>query len=334
MESKFGLRNKTSEHHWQPCEVEKMKVTRPLVICLSGNGTKTELEANGFCKLAESLLGDKSQEVDLIGVAYGDESGRRKLSKKDVELLVENILMPLCKDEQTGELLSIKECRRNLSLITFFTFCHGNKEVLNIIEMFNERLESKGFSRETISTLNQSLFEINYAKETDCVPCPQVFVASAQDSIGNIFGYWYFGDDDYEDKLKDHYAMVYDKPGQFCKKDWIRPESRRYDSITIIASSILNDNPVRDSFSVQSEEHNIGYFKNNENGFNPRLNEEGKVLRSVMGISLQKRIENSILNQNNKNYIQFYLQELNSLLESDLPQENRITNSFQEEIYM
>ena len=242
MESKFGLRTKTSENHWQQCEIKNLKISKPLIICLSGNGTKTELEANGFCKLAESLLGDKSQEVDLLGVAYGvkdeQQSKRGELSSKDVELLVDNILIPLCKNEKNGELLSIEDCCRNLSLITFFTFCHGNKEVKNILEKFNERLEDKGLSKQDISILTQSLFEINYAKETDCVPCPQISVASAQDTIGNVFGYWYFGDDDYDDKLKDHYAIVCDKPGQYCKKDWVRPESRCYASITVIAGSI------------------------------------------------------------------------------------------------
>ena len=120
--------------------------------------------------------------------------------------------------------------------------------------------------------------------------------------------------------------MVYDEPGQFCKKYWPNTELRRYDSITVIANSILKGNSDRDSFSLQSEEHNIGYFKKDENGFNPRLNEEGKALRSAMQISLQKRIENSILNQNSKSYTRFDLQELNSCLENNLPKENRISS--------
>ena len=80
MESKFGLRTKTSENHWQQCEIKNLKISKPLIICLSGNGTKTELEANGFCKLAESLLGDKSQEVDLLGVALKTNSNLKEVN--------------------------------------------------------------------------------------------------------------------------------------------------------------------------------------------------------------------------------------------------------------
>lgn len=338
MESKFGFRNKTSENHWQPCQIEKLKITKPLIICLSGNGTTTEKEANGFCKLAENLLGEKSSEIDLLGVAYGVKdkqlSKRGELSDKDVEMIVNSLLMPLCKDEITGDLLPIEDCCKNLSLITFFTFCHGNKEVKIIIEKFNEKLEKEGLSKQDIRSLTQSLFEINYAKESEFVLCPQISIASAQDSIGNVFGYWYFGDDDYDDELKNHYAMVYDKPGQFCQKIWPRPESKRYDCITIIANSILKDTPVENSFSMQSVEHNIGYFKNDENGVNHYLNEEGKVLRNAMSISLQKRVENSILNMNKKIYKQFNLQELYSNFENNLPQFNRIDNSIESTFYM
>jgi hypothetical protein len=326
MESRFGLRNKASVNHWQPCDIKELKVTKPMIICLSGNATRTELDANGFCKLVENLLGDKSQEVDLFGVAYGYYDRRVKLSSEEVELLVDNILMPLCKDKKTGDLLSVEECCKNLSLITFFTFCYGNFEASKIVIKFNEKLKGQGLSKEDRSTLTKSLFEINYAKETDIILCPQIVIASAQDQIGNIFSFQFFCDYDYDEKFKDHYAIVYDEPGQFCKKCWDNTELRRYESITVIANSILKGKSDRDSFSLQSEDHNIRYFEKDENGFNPQLNEEGKALRSAMQISLQKRIENSILNQNSKSYTQFNLQELNSFLENNLPKENRISS--------
>ncbi len=338
MKSKFGFRNKASENHWQPCSIENLSISRPLVICLSGNGTKTETEANGFCKLAENLLGDKSKEVDLMGVVYGDKNSSEasvgELSNSEIESLVDNILLPLCKDKQTKQLLSLEDCCKNLSLITFFTFCHGNSEVSKILKNFNEKLETMGLHVEDRKTLTQSLFEVNYAKETDLVSCPQINIASAQDSIGSMFGYWYFGNDDYENKFNGHYAMVCDKPGQFCKKDWPRPEAKPYGSITIIANSILKEDLDKDSFAMQSEEHNIGYFKKDKNGFNTLLNEEGKVLREAMSLSLQKRIDNSILNQKNNTYKRFYLQELNSYLENSLPRNNRISNIIENNLCM
>ena len=53
-----------------------------------------------------------------------------------------------------------------------------------------------------------------------------------------------------------------------------------------------------------------------------------------MSISLQKRVENSILNMNKKIYKQFNLQELYSNFENNLPQFNRIDNSIESTFYM
>ena len=82
---------------------------------------------------------------------------------------------------------------------------------------------------------------------------------------------------------------------------------------------------------MQSEEHNIGYFKNDESGLTSNLNEEGKVLRNAMSVSLQKRVENSIINLNSKGFVPFYVKQLNADLENSLPQVNRIDNSVEQE---
>jgi len=331
MGSRFGLRDKLSENHWKLCKMENLRVSKPLIICLSGNGTKTEEEANGFCKLAEDFIGDKLiKDVELLGVAYGEQNRRGELSNEDVELIVDNVLIKLCKDEKTEEFLSLEKCCKNLSLVTFFTFCHGSTEVSRILEKFKERLNDKKIPKQDISTLTKALLEVSYAKENNGVPCPQISVASAQDSAGLCFGYWYFGAD-CEDKLENHYAITCDKPGQYCKKDFPRPEERQYNSITIVADSILKYNNDSVSFSIQSEDHNIGYLKRDKNGmFHPRLNELGKVLICAMSQSLQERVKNSILNQNNENYTRFNLSDLNSYLELNLPQTNRIDNQIED----
>lgn len=260
-----------------------------------------------------------------MGVAYGEKSGLNnyKLSTEDIEMFVNHILMPLCKNEKTGEMLSIEECCKNLSLITFFTFCHGNTEVGNILSMFNEKLAEKGLTDKDRKVLTKSFFEVNYAKETSTVFCPTISTASVADSIGPMFNFWYFGDDSSE-LLKNHYAMICDKPGQFCGKDWVRPQEKKFGAITIIAYSILNSNLNADSEGVVSEEHKIGHFKEVENGLNTQLNEE------AMSTSLKRRIENSILNQTQNKYVQFTLQELHTHLDEILPKKNRFSDLSQE----
>lgn len=326
MNSRFGLRKKDCENHWQSCSLDNFKLTKPLIVCLCGDSTGTELEANGLCKMVESLLEDKSQEVDLLGVAYGEKRGTKsyQLSTQDIELFVDNILMPLCKNKETDEILPVLEGCKNLSLITFFTFCHGSTEVYNIMDKFNERLLEKGVSEQDIKVLKKSLFEVNYARECENIACPQVFLTSTGDAFGNVFNFWYFGgDDDYYLK-SDQYAIVCDKPGQFCGKYWIRPENKPFGSISIVAGSILKGESKENLGDVVNEEHNIGFFKEVKNGLHPRLSEEGKVLRRAMAISLKRRVENSVLNQNSNEYKQFHLQQLNYHLEENLPKHNRV----------
>ena len=86
----WGRRNpKVEGSHWEQLDLSSYKMTKPIVICLSGNATINEREANGFCKTAENLMGlklssDNPEEIyeyaDLIGVSYfnreGSETGR------------------------------------------------------------------------------------------------------------------------------------------------------------------------------------------------------------------------------------------------------------------
>ena len=71
-------------------------------------------EANGVCKVASSLIGLKNkfsdeqatiQDVDVIGIAYGslensDNPNTTMVTKQEIGLIVDTLLMPLAFDEQ------------------------------------------------------------------------------------------------------------------------------------------------------------------------------------------------------------------------------------------
>ena len=51
----WGRRNpKIEGSHWEQLDLSNYKITKPIVICLSGNGTINEKEANGFCKTSKT----------------------------------------------------------------------------------------------------------------------------------------------------------------------------------------------------------------------------------------------------------------------------------------
>ena len=55
----FGKRDTSKPNHWQKLKFFKHKITKPTIICLGGNTTKFEEDANAMCKLASNLIGLK-----------------------------------------------------------------------------------------------------------------------------------------------------------------------------------------------------------------------------------------------------------------------------------
>lgn len=83
--SKFGKRNTNNpENHWDAINLKTYEIDKPLLICLSGNGTETLKEANGFCKQVERMLelifknkiesSNPEDYIDIIGCAYGKDN--------------------------------------------------------------------------------------------------------------------------------------------------------------------------------------------------------------------------------------------------------------------
>lgn len=82
----WGKRDYGTDVHWQKLNLDEYETDKPIIVCLSGNGTKTEQLANGFCKrvekMLELLLKDKSVSedikaedyVDILGCCYGRDT--------------------------------------------------------------------------------------------------------------------------------------------------------------------------------------------------------------------------------------------------------------------
>lgn len=74
--------NNKNNHKWDFIKLNEVNNDKPMLICLSGNGTTTTKEANGFCKFAEDCLKlmfenrqdstNPEDHLDIVSCAYGN----------------------------------------------------------------------------------------------------------------------------------------------------------------------------------------------------------------------------------------------------------------------
>ena len=51
--AKLGIRDLNCKNHWKELNLNEAKITKPTVLCLGGNRSLGERDANAFCKSAE-----------------------------------------------------------------------------------------------------------------------------------------------------------------------------------------------------------------------------------------------------------------------------------------
>lgn len=227
----WGKRNPNNENnHWDNIDLEEYSPDKPVVVCLSGNGTKNAAEANGFCKRAERMLDllfkDRNSnlkpedKVDIISCAYGcdikylfcpDSEDFRKmysnvneyakefpeaiqsvygnnnnLSDNEIQLFVESVMLTRCCDKE-GKRLTIEECCRRISQVTFFTYCYGAQALNKIMETLEKKLLIQGFDKEEVEQIKSSMSHISFARKDYTRTIPSTFFYAVNDfDIGSI----------------------------------------------------------------------------------------------------------------------------------------------------
>jgi len=201
----LGRRNlNIKDTHWEELTSD-YKITKPTVICLGGNNTRFAKQANHMCKIAQNLIGLKprisedeeltSDDVDLIGIAYGVESelfrgqimqssssGLTNMERQEIAKL---LFLPLISDGN-GNRLGLKEACKNCSLITFFSHCHGATEANGLIGKLDCSMYHMGYSeKERVAILSQ-ITSVSYAPALNIPYVQRLDIKSFRD---NYFDY-------------------------------------------------------------------------------------------------------------------------------------------------
>lgn len=307
----FGKRNLSQDFHWEKLYLDKYRVVKPTVFCLSGNGTLSLQEANGFCKQAEGFLhlinrGKKdkiSDRVDLVGFKYAKETFSGETGVLDspfIDGFVENALLPLFVDIDSNR-LDINTAMKNMSQVSFFSYCMGANEVNEIIANLNNRLKKLGYGDKEIKMINNASMHVSYAPfdTEDRSYLPTVRAISTKDqTVGDMA----------VDMLKsngrdlDGIMLSVDKPRSLYGKYRVGATSG---GINIISSGLLN------AFDEMGNEHYVSIVERDENwqirpfmrGNKTRQSENADCVSQMMAWALSRAVNNSIENLASDKYI-------------------------------
>lgn len=316
--SKFGRRSLTALNHWEELPFGQFKITRPTIVCFGGDKTcdrpgpngkiiTGSEQINGFCALGERLMGLRDENVDkystyhnldFLGFSYGKDnplSHTGFLTDEEKNIIVENLFLPLFFNEN-GERLSLEECKKNFSLITFLTHCHGAKELASILSKTNNYLIKNGFSQEETLAIFRESSQISYSPATDETWVPTIRFYSFEDAIFKGMDKLYF------DAYKEHLngvSLKYDSAG------FLRNEQKFYchqEILTIYSSRLLN-NPIENE-QVLYDEHSLVHIDRDFNwNIKNTTAKNADTVSKILSYSLSKMVANSVQNYYSDSFI-------------------------------
>lgn len=227
-----------------------------------------------------------------------------KMHRNEIFDLVEYILLPMC--SKNGNKIPVENACKNLSQVTFFSWCHGAREVSLIVKKLSYLCKKIGYNSEEIKTMLGALMHITYAASVNDNYTPAVRIDSLRDDF--IF------------PTTNEYLDI---NGLHIDIDNANVEIQSYfDSIHIYTSKLTNLD------SSDNDEHLITYLDRNENWDIKENHPNADCVSQIMAWVLSRSVENSLENAKSDKYIP--KPDLQELLDEIVD----IKNSFNQEDLM
>lgn len=190
----FGRRvsKDIDENSWQEISVSEIDTSKPFVICLPGSGVSRAIQANGFAKRIENLLGlaDLSQDekpCNVYSLYYDNFSymaGKSEVKffedlqsgvMPDISLLspkiqnninsifsfanelVDSVFKPMVVGEN-GEINSVLDIANSFRNVHFVSFCAGSAVQKAVNFVLHDYLENVGLSDDEIAFVESQIF--------------------------------------------------------------------------------------------------------------------------------------------------------------------------------
>ena len=304
--TQIGKINPSTINQWEILPLDSLKFTKPTVLCFSGNGAVTNKQANKLAQQAAAYLGlmfktkdgnHTLDNVDIMGIKYAisnitgsgiiDETALNQLSNAILALLV----------DKDGNKLDLATAKKNMSRLTFFTYCAGNHELQATIHNLNKKMTMIGYDYTEIKAINRATLEVCFAPlnyPLNRIPCVRVF--SMSDSLMNKF-------------LYDGLGSVTEK--QLDLLDGVHIHQTQSDTINAAASIEVLSSGLINSHNGKLNEHAVTIMGRNYDWSLRTTFIDGKAYQApnadcvsqIMAWALCKGVENSVQNFQAQEYV-------------------------------
>ena len=314
-----GKINLQAENYWELLDLNNLTIERPTVLCLSGNGAVTNDKAKRFACHTRNFLDllfsprhnyNTLDNIDILSVKYAkQQSSDTGYLPHAVSKQLADAIMPLLMD-QHGNRLDLDTAKKNMSLITFYTYCDGAFYLQHkIINCLNQRMSAVGYSDSEIIAINQASSNVAFAPNTIfCNRIPSVNVISLFDPVVKRNLETLLTKEQCED-LEGVY-LYRDNPGTLYGRT---SDLATAGSIQIITSGLIN------THDGKLNEHNVALTaRDNHWNLKPRYidgkthrPENADCVSQMMAWALCKGVENSLQNFKSEKYVpNTYWQEM------------------------
>lgn len=160
-------------------------ITKPIVLCFTGNSGTTLRVANGFAKAISNTVNIKD-EVELFSIKYREKNYQGEFEYIDVEKFVDCFFLPLL--QKNGKKVSIEQIKKNLRKFTIVTHCYGATFVKNLNSVLQDKMLKLGFKEDKVIDILKSLVHIGYAPHSQNQYNTNFYIKSFDDELmGEIY---------------------------------------------------------------------------------------------------------------------------------------------------
>ena len=293
---------------WERINVDEYQINKPTIFCFGGNTTITPKDANFMCRMAQSLTGIKVKQqqdqlatfddIDIVGIAYGKQNEndtKSSLSDDELRKLIYNVFVMLFLDKSLNP-LPIKQVCRNFSQLTFFSHCHGAKEIYKLLSKLIIEMTKYKYSFKEIATAISQITHISYSPNTLANICPEIKFLSFEDKMHLKIKDCY--QDNFEKNLNGVYVGY--SQAKTTMQGIAENKYALFDNLEIFSSQLQNSKEGK-----KYDEHIIGIIERDSNwnlyeyytGKNLDIVSQmmGYVLARSISVGLQNKFSNTLI---------------------------------------